>query len=109
MDCTHRLGVGAFRAASNDKLTAWRPEPSGKTILEIEVRGKRGVGYGKSMAGAVTPFRRLMKRNAPSPTDAIFGKTPWEMLNTVLGELGLKRTATVTPPIACDTPTSACA
>ena len=34
-------------------------EPSGETILEIEVRGKRGFGYCKSMPGAVRPFERL--------------------------------------------------
>lgn len=28
-----------------------------KTILEIEFRGKRGVGYCKSMPGAVLPFK----------------------------------------------------
>jgi hypothetical protein len=66
-------------------------DPSGETILEIEVRGKRGVGYCKSIAGAVTPFRRPIKRNAPSPTDPIFGKTPREMLNKILGALGMKR------------------
>jgi integrase len=32
-------------------------------ILEIEVRGKRGVGYCKSMPGAVRPFERLKVRN----------------------------------------------
>ena len=31
---------------------------TGETILEIEVRGKRGVGYCKSMPGAVRPFRK---------------------------------------------------
>ena len=36
----------------------------GETILEIEVRGKRGVGYCKSMPGAVRPFERLKARNA---------------------------------------------
>ena len=30
-----------------------------ETILEIEVRGKRGTGYCKSTADAVEPFRRL--------------------------------------------------
>jgi integrase len=34
----------------------------GQTILEIEVRGKRGVGYCKSMPGAVRPYQRLLKR-----------------------------------------------
>ena len=38
-------------------------EATGERILEIEVRGKRGVGYCKSMTGAVVPFQRLRKRN----------------------------------------------
>ncbi len=37
-------------------------DATGETILEIEVRGKRGVGYCKSTSGAVTPFRRLRDR-----------------------------------------------
>jgi integrase len=37
-------------------------EATGETILEIEVRGKRGVGYCKSMPGAVRAYRRLLKR-----------------------------------------------
>jgi len=41
-------------------------EDSGQTILEIEVRGKRGVGYCKSTTGAVRPFERLKAR--PRPT-----------------------------------------
>lgn len=32
---------------------------SGGRILEIEVRGKRGVGYSKSMPAAVDDYRRL--------------------------------------------------
>jgi Phage integrase, N-terminal SAM-like domain len=38
-----------------------------ETILEIEVRGKRGIGHCKSMTGAVLPFKRLKKRNSPQP------------------------------------------
>lgn len=41
---------------------------SGQTILEIEVRGKRGVGFCKSMPSAVRPFERMLKRNNPEPT-----------------------------------------
>jgi hypothetical protein len=37
-----------------------------ETILEIEVRGKRGVGYCKSMPGAVLPFKRLQRGSGPS-------------------------------------------
>lgn len=63
---------------------------TGQRILEIEVRGKRGVGYCKSMPGAVRPFLRLRKRNTPKLTDLVFGKVQRELLNTVLDELGLK-------------------
>jgi integrase len=86
-------------------------------ILEIEVRGKRGVGYCKSMPGAVRPFERLKARNVaraaeealaksaandsdpkppppkrsePNPTDAIFPKTHRDLFNIILAEEGLK-------------------
>jgi integrase len=69
-------------------------EATGERILEIEVRGKRGVGYCKSMIGAVMPFERLRKRNNAKPnaqiTDRIFGKTQRELFNTILGELNMK-------------------
>lgn len=57
-----------------------------ETILEIEVRGKRGVGYCKSMPGAVFPFERIRDRKNLKPNQKIFGKTPREMMNQVLGE-----------------------
>ena len=44
-------------------VTIVADEASGETILEIEVRGKRGVGYCKSMPGAVRPFERVKARN----------------------------------------------
>jgi len=65
-------------------------EATGERILEIEVRGKRGVGYCKSMTGAVMPFERLRKRNRAEPTKKIFGKIQRELLNTILDELNLK-------------------
>ena len=65
-------------------------EATGERILEIEVRGKRGVGYCKSTTGAVVPFGRLRKRNTPQPTDLIFGKTARDLFNVILGELDLK-------------------
>jgi integrase len=43
---------------------------TGKTILTITVRGKRGVGYCKSVPGAVQPFRRLKDRLRPTPEQA---------------------------------------
>jgi integrase len=66
-------------------------EATGERILEIEVRGKRGVGYCKSMNGAVLPFERLRRRAKPQPTDHIFGKTPRMLLNGILKELNLKK------------------
>lgn len=66
-------------------------EATGERILEIEVRGKRGVGYCKSMPGAVLPFQRVKKRKGGEPTDLVFGPVQRELLNAVLDELGLKR------------------
>ena len=44
---------------------------NGQTILEIEVRGKRGVGLLQEHAGSRSPFRRLKKRRKPSqPTSS---------------------------------------
>ena len=83
-------------------------EGSGQTILEIEVRGKRGVGYCKSTAGAVRPFERLKKRTRPEggpgrsgsrtasiangewkeprPTDLLFPKWPRDLFKAILLE-----------------------
>jgi integrase len=71
-------------------VTIVRDDATGEIILEIEVRGKRGVGYCKSMTGAVMPFRRLKKRNDPKPTDLIFPRTHRELFNRILDEEGLK-------------------
>ena len=91
-------------------------EDLGKTILEIEVRGKPGVGYCKSMPGAVRPFERLRSRlrpariygvntpteaslnsnvlgeqwRTPAPTDLIFPKWPRELFKTILNEQKLR-------------------
>jgi integrase len=59
-------------------------------ILEIEVRGKRGVGYCKSMPGAVLPFLRTRKRKNLKPEELVFGKIQRELFNAILNELGLK-------------------
>lgn len=66
-----------------------------ETILEIEVRGKRGTGYCKSTAHAVLAFQRLRERSRdgaqPSDSDLLFpGGTPRELMNAVLEELRLK-------------------
>ncbi len=91
-------------------------DASGQTILEIEVRGKRGVGYCKSMSGAVRPFERLRDRRRPvradhaakddnganptangsgelrlpGPTDLIFPKWQRELFKTILDEENLR-------------------
>jgi integrase len=90
---------------------------SGETILEIEVRGKRGVGWCKSTTGAVLPFKRLCERLRPDvipdaeqdedslarepsgrvrlvrpgPTDRLFPMKQRGLLNTILDELKLKQ------------------
>ena len=92
---------------------------SKETILEIEVRGKRGVGWCKSTANAVRPFQRLRDRRRPEvitesdeegtpldnarpakrkvrmvkpgSTDRLFPTKQRELLNAILSELKLKR------------------
>ncbi len=71
-------------------VTVVEDEATDKRILEIEVRGKRGVGYCKSMPGAVGPFGRLMKRNEPKPTDRLFEHAHRKIFNHILEEEGLK-------------------
>lgn len=61
-----------------------------ETILEIEVRGKRGFGYCKSMPGAVFPFKRLIERNTPSPEDLVFKEDHRGLFNRILADEGLK-------------------
>ena len=76
-------------------------EWSGDKILEIEVRGKRGVGYCKSMTGAVRPFERLRIRprlnndteeaeQPPKPIDKLFPNEFKKMFNSILIENNLK-------------------
>jgi integrase len=88
-----------------------------KEILLIEVRGKRGVGYCKTMPGAVLPFKRLRERlrpakvegdegagvgrravrspkqgeTLPRPNDRLFPQTHRQFFNDILGELKLKQ------------------
>jgi integrase len=71
-------------------VTIVKDEATGETILEIEVRGKRGVGYCKSTSGAVRPFQRLLKRNKPQPVDRVFPKPHRGLFNNILEEEGLK-------------------
>jgi integrase len=90
---------------------------SRKEILLIEVRGKRGIRYCKTMPGAVLPFRRLSERKRPlkvdddqgvgigrravrsprqgeaipGPTDLLFPSTHRQLFNDLLVELDLKQ------------------
>ena len=65
-------------------------DATNETILEIEVRGKRGFGYCKSTANAVRPFQRMLERNKPEATDLLFPTKMRDLFNTVLEEEGLK-------------------
>lgn len=65
-------------------------EASGETILEIKVRGKRGVRVCKSMPRAVRPLARMRERHQFQPQDLVFPDVHRELFNTILGELGLK-------------------
>jgi integrase len=78
-------------------------ESTSETILLIAVRGKRGVGYCKSMPNAVRPLVRLRDRKRlapipedaknmalPQPTDLIFPNSHHELFNIILDEEGLK-------------------
>ena len=97
----------AWRLQFRD-VTIVEDEATNETILEIEVRGKRGVGYCKSMPGAVRPFERLKSRprplridepgrggtnektRTPEPTDLLFPKWQRELFNAILDEEKLK-------------------
>jgi integrase len=71
-------------------------------ILVIEVRGKRGIGFCKSTAGAVLPYRRLLKRakplaagqtepSYPEQTDFLFPSNHSTMFDKLLTDNNLKR------------------
>ncbi|OAO03111.1 integrase [Sphingomonadales bacterium EhC05] len=65
-------------------------DATGETILVIQVRGKRGVGYCKSTTGAIRPIERMIKRNQPEPTDRLFPSDHKKQFNRILEELDLK-------------------
>ncbi|TVQ83232.1 MAG: site-specific integrase [Micavibrio sp.] len=89
----------AIRLEHRDVEIAY-DEGSNQTILEISVRGKRGVGFCKSTTGAVKPYERLRDREKPKyidesqgkpkPTDKVFPKTHRQLLNNILEEERLK-------------------
>jgi len=53
-------------------------------------RGKRGVGYCKSTAGAVRPFERMVKRNDPKPADRLFPVNHKKQFAGILEKTDLK-------------------
>ncbi len=57
-------------------VTVVKDRETDERILEIEVRGKRGVGYCKSMPSAVAPFFRLRKRNKAPAYRSHFPQRP---------------------------------
>jgi integrase len=93
-------------------------DATGGQILEIEVRGKRGVGHCKSMPGAVRVYERLLARakpvqgetrrqrqqrrkvggepppppavEYPKPTDMLFPGNHIKLFNNLLDRIGLK-------------------
>ena len=99
-------------------VTIVRDEATGERILEIEVRGKRGIGYCKSMPGAVKTYQRLLARplpglpqgkrarrrraemgevpesnevKYPKPTDHVFPGNHIKLFNGVLKRADLKK------------------
>jgi integrase len=99
-------------------VTIVNDEATGERILEIEVRGKRGVGYCKSMPSAVKPYERLLARplpglpqgkrarrrrgetedapvaeeiKFPQPTDPVFSGNHIKLFNGVLNRTKLKK------------------
>lgn len=79
----------AFLLQERD-VTIVKDAATGERILEIEVRGKRGVGYCKSMPGAVHPFQRIRQRKGLAPTDLVFGRIHVALFNRLLDKLNLK-------------------
>ncbi len=92
-------------------VTIAKDHATGERILEIEVRGKRGVGYCKSMPSAVLPYERLVKRakpvrkgrqhgdgvtpmqdarKYPQPIDPVFPGNHIKLFNGVLKRANLK-------------------
>ena len=107
----------AFNLQFRD-VTVVEDDMAGKEILEIEVRGKRGVGHCKTMPRAAEVFKRLLNRQKPvkgetrrqrqqrrkeggepppppaveypKPTDLLFPRNHIKLFNNLLDRTGLK-------------------
>lgn len=103
------LRPDAAKNLQHRDVTVVNDKDTGQRILEIEVRGKRGVGFCKSMPGAVQPYQRLLKRakpasgkkgtgnlpaeeklSYPEPTDPVFPGNHIKLFNGVLRRANLK-------------------
>ncbi len=62
-------------------------DATNETVLEIEVRDKRGVGYHDSIPEAVLPFQKMVERHQPEPTVRLF---PTDHKKQFIRILGLK-------------------
>ncbi|MGC1776326.1 MAG: site-specific integrase [Xanthobacteraceae bacterium] len=94
-------------------VTIAKDAATGERILEIEVRGKRGIGFCKSMPAAVQYYRRLLRRpkslpqgrhgkskdwenpnppriEYPQPNDHVFSGDHKKLFNGILKRAGLK-------------------
>jgi len=67
-----------------------RDDDSGERILEIAVRGRRGVSYCKSTPAALCSFERMIARNEPKPADYLFSIETRNLFNRILTENNLK-------------------
>jgi hypothetical protein len=107
------LARGVQAALRSDSKAGTAPEAAtGQTILEIEVRGKRGIGFCKSTVGAMRPFERLKARlrpeggpgsagsrkdslesgewQKPGATELLFPKWSRDLFNAILEEEKLR-------------------
>lgn len=60
-------------------------------FLEIEVRGKRGIGYCKSMPGAVHPFPTTQGTQQRQADRSAVPKFQKQLFNAILNELDMKQ------------------
>lgn len=77
------------------KATGWNTgivedDAISETILEIEMREQRGVGYCKSTTGLVRPFEQMVERIQPVPTDRLFPVGHKTQINQILERCDLK-------------------
>ena len=60
------------------------------TGADLHYEGSATIDADLLAAADILPFERVRKRKQLKPTDRVFGKSPRELMNTVLDELNLK-------------------